>query len=117
KRRLRRAKSRGHLTMVLLSEPVYVNAAFVENPQLAEIYALLREEQVDIIMAGDTHAYQQYEVSYPTPEGGTHTAHHIVNGGGGAYLAWPCDFPWSLAGKRGPLDPDLVYRHAASGAT
>lgn len=107
-RRLTCARTNGHLIFVLLSEPLYVNGEFAGQPKanstpqapnnygLSEIYALLRANTVEIVMAGDTHAYERYEVWYATADGKQRTMHHIVNGGGGAYLALPMNFHWRI---------------------
>ncbi|GIV96431.1 MAG: hypothetical protein KatS3mg057_1088 [Herpetosiphonaceae bacterium] len=116
RRRLHRARARGYLIVVLLSEPVYVNGAFVTNERLHDLYSLLREYEVDVVMGGDTHAYQHYEVRYRTESGRIHTAHHFVNGGGGAYLSWPMDFTWRMAFAPGLLDRAFVYSDPAGEA-
>ncbi len=90
--------------------PLYVDGEFagqkaaplapkpVDKPpasyDLRTIYQLLREHRVDVVMGGDTHAYQRYQVDYTGPDGQPHTMHHIVNGGGGAYLSPPMDSGW-----------------------
>ncbi len=113
-RRLRQARAQGHILLVVLSEPLYVDGKFAHKPvpgeppadgsagrQLWEVYALLRKYEVDVVMAGDTHAYQRYEVYYHTPDGRQRTMHHVVNGGSGAYLSLPMDFGWEIAWAAG----------------
>jgi hypothetical protein len=108
--RLAWARSADHLILVLLSAPLYVNGEFA-GPKAApaleqaspepqcwscgprEIYEQLRKYRVDVVIAGDTHAYQRYQVSFKDQQG-QHTMHHIVNGGGGAYLTSPMDVGW-----------------------
>jgi hypothetical protein len=63
---------------------------------MREIYELLRRYHVDVVMGGDTHAYQRYQVRYTAEDGAEHTMHHFVNGGGGAYLSRPVDFGWPV---------------------
>jgi hypothetical protein len=102
--------------LILVGNPLYVDGEFAgskERPRPApqprrsysprEIYELLRRYHVDLVMGGDTHAYQRYEVIY-TDDQGQHTMHHIVNGGGGAYLSPPMDAGWiDFDLKRKPL--------------
>ncbi len=96
-----------HYVLVLVGNPLYVDGEFAGNkerprpgpqPQRSysprEIYELLRRYHVDVVMGGDTHAYQRYEVIYADDQGQQHTMHHIVNGGGGAYLSPPMDAGW-----------------------
>ena len=62
-------------------------------------------------MGGDTHAYQRYEVRYTGEDGAPHTMHHIVNGGGGAYLSRPVDFVWPIVWRGDhKLRPSAVYQ-------
>src|SRR5262249_34921950 len=54
----------------------------------------LREYQVEVAMAGDTHYFECYQEPY-VADGATRTMHHFVNGGGGAYMSigTPLDWP------------------------
>jgi hypothetical protein len=122
-RRLRRAREAGHLIIVIAGMPLYVDAHFAgeKQPQpvvrgrisygMREIYELLRRYQVDVVMGGDTHAYQRYQVRYIGEDGAAHTMHHFVNGGGGAYLSRPVDFTWPVvwSGEL-KLRPSAVYQ-------
>jgi uncharacterized membrane protein HdeD (DUF308 family) len=60
----------------------------------AAIHQLLREHQVEVVMAGDTHYFEYYQEPYET-NGTKRVMHHFVNGGGGAYLSigTPLDWP------------------------
>lgn len=103
--------------VVLVGNPLYVDGAFAgarETPGDAplpresysprELYELLREYHVDVVMGGDTHAYQRYEVLYSDAQGARRVMHHIVNGGGGAYLSPPMDSGWlDFNRRRHPL--------------
>ena len=63
---------------------------------------LLREHDVTIVMAGDTHDLEYYvEPARP----GAEPIHHFVNGGGGAYLS----FGTALAWPAQPADADWAY--------
>jgi hypothetical protein len=121
-RQLKRAREAGRLIFVLLSMPLYVDAAFAgwkEPPDAAstrgllgtrEIYELLRAYKADVVMGGDTHSFQSYSVRYIAPDDLPHTMHHIVNGGGGAYLSWPVDFKWRLDWRGSKLNNRSVYQ-------
>ncbi len=123
-RRLRHAREAGHLIMVIAGMPLYVDAAFAgQNAppadlvrgrisfDMRDIYELLRRYNVDVVMGGDTHAFQRYEVRYTGEDGAQHTMHHIVNGGGGAYLSLPIDFGWPITwGGEHKLRASAVYQ-------
>ena len=102
--RLQAAYAQDKIIMVLLSEPLYVDGTFAAGKQLRELYALLQRFKVQVIMGGDTHAYQYYRVDY-SQQNQTYTAHHFVNGGGGAYLSPPLDLRWDAAL---PLRPESL---------
>jgi hypothetical protein len=55
-------------------------------------------------MAGDKHYFECYEEPYEA-NGATHTMHHFVNGGGGAYMSigTPLDWP------KQPAVPNCAY--------
>jgi hypothetical protein len=97
----------GHYVFVLVGNPLYVDGQFAgekearrggppprQSYSVRKLYELLRRHRVDVVMGGDTHAYQRYEVLYTDDQGRQHTMHHIVNGGGGAYLSTPMDAGW-----------------------
>jgi len=123
-RRLRHAREAGHLIIVIAGMPLYVDAQFAGQKQppeadvrgrisygMREIYELLRRYTVDVVMGGDTHAYQRYQVRYTAEDGTPHTMHHIVNGGGGAYLSPPADFGWPIVwSAEHMLRPSEVYQ-------
>src|SRR4029077_15016675 len=60
----------------------------------AVIHRLLRGHQVELVMAGATHYFECYREPYEAG-GATRTMHHVVNGGGGAYMSigTPLDWP------------------------
>ncbi|HEX6289388.1 MAG TPA: metallophosphoesterase [Herpetosiphonaceae bacterium] len=109
-------RARDQLKLVLLSTPLYVDGKFDTQGMHAELYQLLRAHRVDVVMGGDTHTYQQYEVRY-TADGREHVMYHIVNGGGGAYLSCPMDGDWicGYAGGPMPLDDRYVFHDAQCG--
>ena len=65
-----------------------------EVTPFAAIHQLLREHQVAVVMAGDTHYFEHYLEHYEA-DGATRTMSHFVNGGGGAYMSigTPLDWP------------------------
>ncbi len=65
-----------------------------ETAPFGAIHRLLREHQVEVVMAGDTHYFEHYQERYQAG-GATRTMFHFVNGGGGAYLSigTPLDWP------------------------
>lgn len=90
--------AKGKTKMAILGHPLYAGGQYMaeDNPDFAELHALLREHDVAIVMGGDTHDLEYY---HEKQEGEKKTAHHFVNGGGGAYLsygtalAWPANPP------------------------
>ena len=82
-------RARGKFVMVLLGHPLFAggHAQAAGVPAFSEIHELLRQHRVPLVMAGDTHDFEQhYREVYDGPAGPTEM-HHIVNGGGGAYLS------------------------------
>ena len=107
--RLAAAYAAEKIIAVVLSEPLYVDGAFADGDDMRRIYEVLRRYQTDVVMGGDTHSYQHYEVRYIT-DGSPHIAHHFVNGGGGAYLSAPVDLNWHTPTGLTPLESRFVYR-------
>jgi hypothetical protein len=124
-------RSRGKCTLAILGHPLYVGGRYqgggdepaagewiaperppdiagyrtaAETTPFAAIHRLLREHQVPIVMAGDTHYFECYQELYQA-EGQTHVMHHFVNGGGGAYMSigTPLDWP------KQPALPDCAF--------
>lgn len=114
------ARSRGKFTMVILGHPLYTGGRYQGDPdQLAgewepplrsplapgesegftAVHRLLREHQVEVVMAGDMHDFEHYQEKYEA-KGQERTMHHFVNGGGGAYIVVGLPFDW-------PRTPDL----------
>jgi 3',5'-cyclic AMP phosphodiesterase CpdA/uncharacterized membrane protein HdeD (DUF308 family) len=89
-------QSRGKFKMVILGHPLYAGGLYqaAGDPDFTRLHDLMREYQVDIVMAGDTHDLELYLERYQA-DGKDRVMHHVVNGGGGAYLssgtalAWP----------------------------
>ena len=114
------ARSRGKFTMVPLGHPLYTGGRYQGNPDqragewepplrsplapgesegFTAVHRLLREHQVEVVMAGDMHDFEHYQEKYEV-KGKTGTMHHFVNGGGGAYIVVGLPFDW-------PRTPDL----------
>ena len=88
------ARSSGKLTMALLGHPFYAGGhdTTAENDEFASLKRLLHDHGAAIVMAGDTHDLESYEVRE-----GERTVHHFVNGGGGAYLSLGTALGWPTA--------------------
>jgi uncharacterized membrane protein HdeD (DUF308 family) len=116
------ARSRGKFTMVLLGHPLYTAGHYQGDPNqrtgeweagfqsplargeaetFTSIHRLLREHQVDVVMAGDMHYFEHYREEYATANK-TRTMHHFVNGGGGAYICVGIPFDWPAAPALSP---------------
>jgi 3',5'-cyclic AMP phosphodiesterase CpdA/uncharacterized membrane protein HdeD (DUF308 family) len=88
--------SRGKFKMVVLGHPLYAGGYYqaASDPDFRILHDLMDEHRVEIVMAGDTHDLELYVERYRAG-GSEHVMHHVVNGGGGAYLssgtalAWP----------------------------
>jgi hypothetical protein len=96
------AAARGKFIMVVLGHPLYAGGHYQAegNEDFAAIHRLLKEHEVQIVMAGDTHDLEYYVERYETSSG-TRALEHFVNGGGGAYLSFGTALSW-------PADPALA---------
>jgi uncharacterized membrane protein HdeD (DUF308 family)/3',5'-cyclic AMP phosphodiesterase CpdA len=91
-------QSRSKFKMVILGHPFYAGGGYQagDDEAFAAIHRLLAEHQVEIVMAGDTHDLEYYVERYRAGSA-ERAMHHVVNGGGGAYLssgtslAWPAE--------------------------
>jgi hypothetical protein len=110
--------ARGKQTMVILGHPLYAGGYYQgeADPEFAALHTLLREHDVAIVMAGDTHDLEYYaEQRDSSPR----TMYHFVNGGGGAYLsfgtalAWP-DRPATAEWAFYPNQADVVAKIEAT---
>ncbi len=98
--------SRGKLVMVVLGHP-FLAGGHDTTPGDVEFTALrglLREHGVRVIMAGDTHDLEYYRESVDGAAG-AFTAHHWVNGGGGAYMSFGTALDWPAE----PAAPAWAY--------
>jgi hypothetical protein len=118
-------RSRGKFRLVILGHPLYAGGRYQGggeeaaagewagheselavlgyrldggNAPFAMIHQLLRDHQVEVVMAGDTHYLECYRERYEA-NGSARTMYHFVNGGGGAYLSigTPLDWPHTAA--------------------
>jgi uncharacterized membrane protein HdeD (DUF308 family) len=114
------ARANGKAIMVILGHPLYAGGRYQggddipiagewtggdhQTEPFLVLHRLLREHQVDIVMAGDTHYFEHYLEQYET-RSGTRTMRHFVNGGGGAYISigTPLDWP------NQPAVPDCTF--------
>ena len=89
---------RGKFTMVILGHPLYAGGDYqaVGDADFAAIHQLLREHEVEVVMAGDTHDLELY-VERHRAGGSERVMHHVVNGGGGAYLSSGTSLAWPAA--------------------
>jgi hypothetical protein len=110
--------ARGKLKMAILGHPLYAGGRYLGqgDPDFAALHRLLREHEVAIVMAGDTHDLEYYaERRADSPR----VMHHFVNGGGGAYLsfgtalAWP-DRPATAEWAYYPSKPAVVTKIEAT---
>jgi uncharacterized membrane protein HdeD (DUF308 family) len=121
-------RARGKFTLVVPGHPLYAGGRYqggdeepiagewvdqerpspiprgAETEPFAAIHRLLREHQVEVVMAGDTHYFEHYRETYEA-EGRTHTMYHFVNGGGGAYLSIGTPLDWPAK----PAVPDCAF--------
>jgi 3',5'-cyclic AMP phosphodiesterase CpdA len=88
-------RSRGKFKMVILGHPLYAGGGYQagEDAEFAAIHRLLTEHQVEVVMAGDTHDLEHYVERYRSG-GEERVMHHLVNGGGGAYLSSGTALDW-----------------------
>jgi hypothetical protein len=78
--------ARGKTKMAILGHPLYAGGHYIaaDIPDFKAIHDLLREHEVAIVMAGDTHDLEFYRETSTTRQ----PMLHFVNGGGGAYLSF-----------------------------
>ncbi len=88
-------RARGKLTMVVLGHPFYAGGHHqaADDADFEALHRLLREHEVAVVMAGDTHDLEWYVERYGTGHG-ERVMHHVVNGGGGAYLSFGTALAW-----------------------
>src|SRR5262249_57728185 len=89
---------RGRLTMAVpgLSMSAGGVSLAADDDDFKALQALLREHEVEVVMAGDTHDLEHYVERYRAG-GAERVMHHVVNGGGGAYLSSGTSLAWAAA--------------------
>ncbi|MGB7948204.1 MAG: DUF308 domain-containing protein, partial [Candidatus Binatia bacterium] len=91
------ARARGRFTMVILGHPLYAGGVYQGTDEaFGSIHRLLRQYEISIVMAGDTHDFEYYREEYRST-GDPRPMHHFVNGGGGAYLSIGTALDWPAA--------------------
>lgn len=91
----------GKTKMVILGHPFFAGGVdqttqvdlTAEPTRFAELRNLLRQHNVSIVMAGDTHDLEYYKENRENVEPAA-VVHHFVNGGGGAYLSFGTALDW-----------------------
>ena len=107
-------RARGKFTMVVLGHPLYAGGDYqaAGDPDFAALHQLLREHEVEVVMAGDTHDLEHYVERYRA--GGTERVmHHFVNGGGGAYLSSGTSLAWPAS----PALPEWAFYPSTAAVT
>jgi hypothetical protein len=82
------ARASGAFTMAILGHPVYAAGREQQGGEsFARVVERLRSHGAQVVMAGDTHDFEYYRDE-------AHGVHHVVNGGGGAYLSIGTALNW-----------------------
>lgn len=92
-------RSRGKFVMLLSGHPFYAAGHYVawdEEDPYRKLHEMARAHDVRLIMAGDTHDLEVYQERFER-QGQSKEIHHIVNGGGGAYLSLGTALDWPKA--------------------
>jgi 3',5'-cyclic AMP phosphodiesterase CpdA/uncharacterized membrane protein HdeD (DUF308 family) len=86
--------ARGKFTAVILGHPLYAGGHYTADgdEEFSALHQLLREHDVAIVMAGDTHDLEYYV----EPGSSRGSVTHMVNGGGGAYLSFGTALDWPV---------------------
>ncbi len=117
-------RARGKFIMVLLGHPLFMGGRYQADPEqykgespppipqpleagetksFTELHRLLKQHQVDVVMAGDMHYFETYQEPYKVGAKAK-TMYHFVNGGGGAYMVVGLPFDWPQQADA-PADP------------
>jgi len=107
-------QSRGKFKMVILGHPLYAGGLYqaAGDADFTALHDLMREHRVEIVMAGDTHDLELYVERYRA-EGSEHVMHHVVNGGGGAYLSSGTALAWPAS----PAVPQWAFHPGSAALT
>jgi uncharacterized membrane protein HdeD (DUF308 family)/3',5'-cyclic AMP phosphodiesterase CpdA len=107
-------QSRGKFKMVILGHPLYAGGQYQASgdADFTILHDLMREHRVEIVMAGDTHDLELYLERYQA-DGAERVMHHVVNGGGGAYLSSGTALAWPAS----PAVPDWAFHPSSAALT
>jgi hypothetical protein len=107
-------QAREKFKMVILGHPLFAGGLYqaAGDADFAALHALMREHRVGIVMAGDTHDLELYVERYRAG-GEEHVMHHVVNGGGGAYLSSGTALAWPAA----PAVPQWAFHPSTAALT
>jgi uncharacterized membrane protein HdeD (DUF308 family) len=88
-------RSHGKFKMVIPGHPLFAGGRYQGEGDEAfnNLHLLLKEYEVDVAMAGDTHFLEHYREPYRAGDRDK-TMYHFVNGGGGAYLSIGTALDW-----------------------
>lgn len=95
-------RAQGKFKMVIPGHPFFAGGHDVTraHAEFARLHAFLREHEVAVAMAGDTHDFEFYRETYRAGSA-QRSMLHFVNGGGGAYISigtaldWPDQSPFA----------------------
>ena len=107
-------QSRSKFKMVILGHPLYAGGLYqaAGDADFTVLHELMREHRVEIVMAGDTHDLELYVEHYQA-DGREHLMHHVVNGGGGAYLSSGTALAWPAS----PAMPQWAFHPSTAALT
>ena len=107
-------QSRGKFKFVVLGHPLYAGGLYqaAGDADFALLHDLMHEYQVDVVMAGDTHDLELYLERYRA-DGKDRVMHHVVNGGGGAYLSSGTALAWPAS----PAVPQWAFHPSTAALT
>ncbi|MFO0846642.1 MAG: metallophosphoesterase [Gemmataceae bacterium] len=119
-------RARGKFKMVLLGHPLFTAGHYQGDAEamtgewasplrspidaadeaacFTAVHRLLREHEVELVMAGDMHLLEHYREPYESG-GKTKVMSHFVNGGGGAFICVGVPFDW----PREPATEQWMY--------
>ena len=83
-------RSKGSFTLAIVGHPFYAAGhSQIDNESFKAIHELLRQYDVRVMLAGDTHDFEHYR-----DEQSGEAIHYFVDGGGGAYLSIGTALDW-----------------------